>query len=62
MEDAEGDPAAPPAGRVSKTAAPHVSGASANGQAETTVLPVLGLIFVWKNLGFAMILFLAGTY
>lgn len=27
---------------------------------EATVLPVLGLIFVWKNVGFAMILFLAG--
>lgn len=27
---------------------------------ETTVLAVLGVIFLWKNLGFAMILFLAG--
>jgi multiple sugar transport system permease protein len=27
---------------------------------ETTVLAVLGVIFMWKNLGFAMILFLAG--
>ena len=27
---------------------------------EATVLPVLGVIFVWKNLGYALILFLAG--
>lgn len=27
---------------------------------EATVLPVLGVIFIWKNLGYAMILFLAG--
>ncbi|MFC5422659.1 carbohydrate ABC transporter permease [Bosea eneae] len=27
---------------------------------ESTALPVLGLIFVWQNLGYAMILFLAG--
>ena len=27
---------------------------------ETTVLPALGVIFVWKNLGYALILFLAG--
>ncbi|MGJ5180265.1 carbohydrate ABC transporter permease [Bradyrhizobium oligotrophicum] len=27
---------------------------------ESTVLPVLGAIFVWKNLGYAMLLFLAG--
>ncbi|BAM86973.1 binding-protein-dependent transport systems inner membrane component precursor [Bradyrhizobium oligotrophicum S58] len=27
---------------------------------ESTVLPVLGAIFVWKNIGYAMLLFLAG--
>lgn len=27
---------------------------------ERTALPTLGLIFIWKNLGYAMILFLAG--